>query len=174
MSTFSQQLKRVYPAPSHIPVRVKMADNTFFRHYPTMSGQPIFDYDSNREFDVTFRRGLQGILPIARNNVLQLNFFYTQNKCAILIYFDATDVTWKVITAHKESSSLTMKYYRLYNTMCLQEVDRAGKDIRGSVVILYDMYFDMELANWTDMPDLAAGDKATNYDTTVSTFRVKL
>lgn len=183
--TFAEQLKRVYPKPSHIPVRVKTIRGTHFRHYPTRSGQQIFDFDIMREFD-DGRFGLAStildVLPNAKDSVLELNFFYVHDqlkngsvsKCAILIYFDARDVTWKVITMGPEKSRDTMKYYKLESTQVLREVDSEGNELRGKLVLLYREYFDMETGTWEDLPPLTSGEVAAQYDTTVSNFRVRI
>lgn len=185
--TFTQQLKRVYLKPSPIPVRVKTIRGTRFRHYPTRSGQQIFDYDIMREFDngrLGFKDMILNRLSNDKDNVLELNFFYVNDevqadesvsKCAILIYFDAQDVTWKVITMGPENSLDTVKYYKLVNTQALEEVDREGNRVLGrGGVVLYSMYFDMETGTWEDLPPLDESELPAQYDTAVSTFRVRI
>ena len=178
----ARQLKRVYPKPSHIPVRVRMVQSTTFSHYPTTTGQTNFDFDA-KKFRAGFVADLPDNLKTGGNKTLDLSFFYIdkelaranndQLQCAILIYFDATSAAWKVITVRRGTSEDTMKYYKLVNTNLLQEVDSQGNELDDSIVLL-GMYFDMETGTWEDLPALAAGEKPAQYDTTVSTFRVRI
>ena len=73
-----------------------------------------------------------------------------------------------------ENSLDTVKYYKLVNTMELQEVNREGNDVRDSIIKLAKKYFDMETGTWEDLPPLAESELPAQYDTAVSTFRVRI